>query len=196
MATSTTQLALPSGEKAPDTSVSVYGIIALGVSVVVGLGALLGAWASLRTTTPVWPPKGFKFDEYFGNTLFATILMAALAAWWGVHGVVKDARRQASVGFGLAVVLQGAFINLVTYSLRASKLSPSANGFGVLYYALNGAALAIAASGMLVAGAAAVRILGGQVTTRSPSLAWAAAWYVTLVMVAWAVVYTAIYVVQ
>ncbi|MHB8467044.1 MAG: cytochrome c oxidase subunit 3 [Acidimicrobiales bacterium] len=196
MATTEAQLALPSGEKSPDTSTTVYGVIALGVSGVVVLGALLGAWASLRSSTPVWPPKGFKFEEYFGNTLAVTILMAALAAWWGAYGVVKRERRQAAAGFGLTIFLELAFINLLTYALRSSKLSPSANGFGVIYYALSGAAIAIAATGVVVAGVTVARVLGGQVDREAPSLGWAAAWYSTFVMVAWAVVYTAIYVVQ
>jgi heme/copper-type cytochrome/quinol oxidase subunit 3 len=196
MSTTPPQLALPSGETPTDTSVTVYGIIVLGVAAVVMLGALLGAWATLRASTPIWPPKGFQFDEYFGNTLAVTALMAAFAGWWGLYGVVKGERRQAAAGFGLVVFLELAFINLSTYVLRASKLSPSANGFGVIYYALNGIAIAIAASGVLVAGVAAVRVLGGQVDRQAPSLAWAAAWYTTFVMVAWGVVYTAIYVVQ
>jgi heme/copper-type cytochrome/quinol oxidase subunit 3 len=190
------QLALPSGEKPADTTVTVYGVIALGVAAVVALAAMLGAWATLRSTTPVWPPKGFQFQEYFGNTLTVTLLMASLAGWWGLHGVVKGERRQGAAGFALAVFLEGAFINLATYVLRSSRLSPSANGFGVIYYALNGTAMAITITGMLVAGVAAARVLGGQATRQAPALAWAAAWYSTFVLIAWAVVYTAIYVVQ
>jgi heme/copper-type cytochrome/quinol oxidase subunit 3 len=56
--------------------------------------------------------------------------------------------------------------------------------------------MAITITGMLVAGVAAARVLGGQATRQAPALAWAAAWYSTFVLIAWAVVYTAIYVVQ
>lgn len=196
MATAEAQLALPTGEKPADGSIAVYGIVALGVAAVVMLGALLGAWATLRVDTPVWPPKGFRFEEYYGNTLFVTIAMASLASWWALSGVVKRDRRQASVGLALTIFLELAFINLATYALQASKLSPSSNGFGVIYYALNGTVIAITAAGVAVAGVVVARVLGGQVTKEAPSLAWAAAWFTTFVMVAWAVVYTAIYVVQ
>ena len=189
------QLALASGEQKEqrDTSVAVYGIIALGVALVVVLGAMVGAWASLRASTPVWPPKGFKFDEYFGNMLTVTMFMAALAGWWGVYGVVKRERRQAAAGFGLCAFLDGAFINLATYALRSSKLSPSQNGFGVLYYALHGTTIAIAGSGLLVAAVVAARVLGGH---DAKGIGWAAGWYGTFVMVAWTAAYTAMYVVQ
>lgn len=195
------QLALASGEHDEqdqreaerDASAAIYGVVAMGVALVVVLGAMLGAWASLRASTPVWPPKGFSFDEYFGNMLSVTILMAALAGWWGVYGVVKNDRRQAACGFGLCAFLDGAFINLATYALRSSKLSPSQNGFGVLYYALHGTSIAIAGSGLLVAAVVAARVLGGH---NAKGIGWAAGWYGTFVMVAWGAAYTAMYVVQ
>jgi len=196
MATAAPQLALPSGERTSDPSATVYGVIALGVSVIVMMGALMGAWLAIRSGTRVWPPKGAVIENYYGTTLSITMIMSALAGWWALYGVVRGSRRQAEAGLALCVVLEGAFINLMTYVIRGVKFGPGTHAYGTLYYAMNVAVIAVAITGMLVAGVALVRSLGGQVSPRQPQLGWSAAWYGTLVAVAWFVMYAAVYVVK
>ena len=195
MATTAEQLALPSAERRSDPSVTVYGILALGVSAVIVLGALFGAYLALRSGTKVWPPKGVVVQDYFGITLSFTALMAALTGWWALYGVRRGEQRQAAVALALQVFLQGASINLLTYVIRSSGLSPRTDAFAVVYYALNIAVVALLATGMGVGVVALARVLGGQVTPQEPALGWAAAWYGTFVSVGWMVMYTAVYVV-
>jgi heme/copper-type cytochrome/quinol oxidase subunit 3 len=196
MSTVTEPLALPSGERRPDPNVTVYGILAVGVSAVIVLGALFGAWLAIRSGTKVWPPKGVTVQDYFGVTLSATALMAALAGWWALYGVRRNERRQATLALSLEIFLQGAMINLLTYVIRSSGLSPRNNAYAVLYYALNVAVITIFATGMGVGAVTLGRVLGGQVTAQEPALGWAAAWYATFVSVAWLVMFTLVYVVQ
>jgi heme/copper-type cytochrome/quinol oxidase subunit 3 len=195
-----TQLALPSAEadsdNMTDTSVTVYGVVALGVAAIVFVGALLGAWLSIRMGTHPWPPKGFKVENYWGTTLSLTMIMSALAGWWIFYGVTRRERGQAAMAATLVLFFDVAFINLLTYVLRSSKIGPASNAYGLLYYALNGAIIAVVGTGLLVAGVTLARVLGGQVTVRDSGLAWAAAWYTTFVTVAWLVVYTATYVIS
>jgi heme/copper-type cytochrome/quinol oxidase subunit 3 len=194
-----TQLALPSGdalENVTDTSTTMYGVVALGVAGLVFMGALFAAWMTIRNGTHQWPPKGFVIQNYWGTTLSVTMVMGALAGWWTLYGVARRERGQAAMAAFLVILFDVAFINLLTYVLRSSKLHVSSSPYALLYYALNGAAMAVAASGILVAGVALARILGGQVTDREPGLAWGAAWYATCVMLAWLIVYTATYVIS
>ena len=86
-----------------------------------------------------------------------------------------------------------AFINLSTYVLAQGKFGPGTSPYGLIYYALNGAAIAFAGTGILVAIVTLARVLGGQVTPRAPALGWVAAWYTSLVTVAWLVVYGLVY---
>jgi heme/copper-type cytochrome/quinol oxidase subunit 3 len=188
------QLALPSGERDLDASVSVYGVIALGVAALTTVGALTAAWVTLRYDTAVWPAKGFIIQDYYGNVLAVTLIMSGIAGWWALYGVAHDDRRQSTVALGLVIFLQGAFLNLLTYVLRSAKLSPGSSAFGALYYALNGTMIVIGISGILVAAVTLARILGGHVTSREPSQVWVAAWYTTVVMTAWLIVYMATYV--
>lgn len=194
MATTADQLALPSGERRVDPTPAVFGIIAAGVASVVLVGALLGAWLALKSGTAVWPPKGVKVENYFGTTLSATVLMATLAGWWALFGVRRGERGQAAAALALVIFLQGAFINLLTYVIRGVHFGPATSPYGVLYYALNVAVIAIAASGMIVAAVSLARVLGGQVTPAEPQLGWAAAWYGTAVGAAWLGMYYAVYV--
>jgi cytochrome c oxidase subunit 3 len=194
--TTAPQLALPSGERRADPSITVYGVLALVVFWSVVLGTLAGAYVALRAGTPVWPPKGVTLQEYFDNTLLITAFIGAIGGWWGLYGVLRGERRQAIVGLALSVLMGGAFINLLTYVVRVSHLSPGQDAYGVLWYALVVAVGAIFATGIGVAGVALARVAGGQVTAADPTLAWCAAWYGTFVALSWVVMYYLVHVVQ
>jgi heme/copper-type cytochrome/quinol oxidase subunit 3 len=189
-------LALPSGERRADQSVPVYGILAMAVAAVGVMGALFAAYLVIRQGTPVWPPKGVVNQEYFDNTLAATALMAVLAGWWGLFGVRHGERRQAVLGFSLALFLDGAMINLLTYMVRSSHLSPHTSAYAVIYYALVTAVVAFYVTALVVTAVALGRTLGGQVTRDEPALAWAAGWYGTIVAACYLVMYYLIHVVQ
>jgi heme/copper-type cytochrome/quinol oxidase subunit 3 len=194
--TTAPQLALPSGERRADPSITVYGVLALTVFWLVVLGTLAGAYVALRAGTPVWPPKGVTLQEYFDNTLLITAFIGAIGGWWGLYGVLRGERRQAIVGLALSVLMDGAFINLLTYVVRVSHLSPRQGAYAVLWYALVVAVGAIFATGIGVAGVALARVAGGQVTAADPTLAWCAGWYGTLVALSWVVMYYLVHVVQ
>ena len=196
MTTTAPQLALPSGERRADPSITVYGVLALAVSSFVVLGTLAGAYVALRAGTPVWPPKGVTLQEYFDNTLLITAFIGAVGGWWGLYGVLRGERRQAIVGLALSVLMDGAFINLLTYVVRVSHLSPRQDAYAVLWYALIVAVGVIFATGIGVAGVALARVTGGQVTATDPTLAWCAAWYGSFVALSWVVMYYLVHVVQ
>ena len=190
------QLALTSGERRSDPSVTVYGVLALGVSFLMVMGTLVGVYVALRAGTPVWPPKGVTLQEYFDNTLLITALIAVVAGWWGLYGVRRGERRQAITGLALAIFMDGAFINLLTYMVRVEHLSPRQDAYAVLWYAMIVVVITAFASGIAVAGVALARVAGGQVTAAEPTLAWCAAWYGTFVAVTWLVMYYLVHVVQ
>lgn len=189
----TSQLALPSGEHKADQSLVVYGILALSVAALVVMGTLVGAYLAIRAGTPVFPPKGVVLQDYFANMLAGTALIGAFSSWWALYAVRRDEPRQATLGLGLTVFMEAALINLMTYVIRSSALSPRTDAYGVLYYAFNIAVIAIAGTGIAVALVALFRVLGGQVTARRPDVAWAAAWYATVVTLAFLVMYFFIY---
>jgi hypothetical protein len=196
MATEPAQLALPSGEPPADSSTAVYGIVALGIASAVAVGALFGAWLTLRSGTRVWPPKGVVPLNYFGTTLSVTGVIVIFAAWWGLFGIVKGERRQAVLGFGLTLFMQAAMVNLMTYVIRYSGLSPRTNAYSVMYYAISVTVIAILACGIGVSLVALLRTLGGQVSKAEPGMGWAAAWYATFTAVCGYIMYALVWVVK
>jgi heme/copper-type cytochrome/quinol oxidase subunit 3 len=188
-----TQLALPSGERKADPSVAVYGILALSVAVLVVMGTLVGAYLAIRAGTKVFPPNGVVLQDYYSNILGGTALIAGFGGWWALYAVRRDERRQAVVALAMTAFMDAALINLMTYVIRSSALSPRTDAYGVLYYAFNIAVIAITATGMVVALVAMFRVLGGQVTAREPGVGWAAAWYGTVVTLSFLIMYFFIY---
>ncbi len=190
------QLALPSGERRADPSITVYAVIALGVSLLVLLGGLASVYLAMRAGTRGWVPQGYVPQEYFDNTLLVTSIISVAAGWWGVYGVVKGARRQAVTALAIVVLMDAAFINLLTYVVRQSHLSPRQDAYGVVWYALVVAVAASFATGIAVALVALARVAGGLVTAADPTLAWCAGWYGTFVAAAWLVMYYLVHVVH
>lgn len=190
------QLALTSGERRFDPTVTIYGVVVLAVALLVAMGTLVAAYLALRAGTPVWPPKGVTLQEYFDNTLAITALLSAVAGWWGLYGVRHGDRRQAITGLALAIFMDAAFVNLMTYVAQVEHLSPRQDAYGVVWYALVVLVIASFASGIGVAAVAVARVVGGHVTAAQPALAWCAAWYGTFVAVIWLVMYYLVHVVQ
>jgi heme/copper-type cytochrome/quinol oxidase subunit 3 len=190
------QLALPSGERRADPSITVYAVLVLGVSVLVVLGGLTSVYLALRAGTHGWVPKGYVPQEYYDNTLLVTVIIMVVAGWWGVFGVVNGARRQAITALSIAVLMDAAFLNLLTYVVRQSHLSPRQDAYAVVWYALVVAVAAAFATSIGVAVVALVRVAGGLATAADPTLAWCAAWYGTFVAGAWLVMYYLVHVVH
>jgi heme/copper-type cytochrome/quinol oxidase subunit 3 len=157
------------------------------------MGGLTAAYLALRSGTQAWPPKGVTLHDYFGNMLAITVLMAAAFGWWVLYAVRRDEPRQAKIGLALAIFLQGAYVNLAVYVLAQGKFGPGTSPYGLISFALYGASIVLAGTGILVAITTLARLLGGQVTSRSPAMGWAAAWYTSLVAAGGLVTYALIY---
>jgi cytochrome c oxidase subunit III len=189
-------LALESGEKKTDPHLATFGVLALSVAMLVAFGALLGAWLSLRSGTPVWPPNGAPLDNYFGTVLSLTMLMGVLAAEWSAYGVRRRERGQAIAGLVLLLVFGLAFLNLLSYQLHVAHFGPATSAFGALYFAFH---LLMGSSVVAALGLASVtlaRLMGGQVSGADPALARSTAWFWHAVTVGWFVMYAAVYVVK
>jgi hypothetical protein len=190
------QLALPSGERRSDPSVTIHVMVAVGVALLMLLGGLASAYLAMRAGTRDWVPKGYVAQEYYDNTLLVTAIISVVAGWWGVFGAVKGERRQAITALGIVVLMDAAFLNLLTYVVRQSHLSPREGPFAVVWYALVIAVGAAFATGIGVAALTLARVAGGLVSAADPSLAWASAWYGTFVAGSFGVMYYLVHVVH
>jgi heme/copper-type cytochrome/quinol oxidase subunit 3 len=190
------QLALPSGERRSDPTTTIHVMVAFGVALLMLMGGVASVYLAMRAGTRGWMPQKYVAQEYFDNTLLVTAIIGVVAGWWAVYGVVKGARRQAVTALAIVVLMDAAFLNLLTYVVRQSGLSPRQDAFAVVWYALVVAVGGAFATGIGVAAVALARVAGGLVNTADSALAWAAAWYGTFVAGTWLVMYYLIHVVH
>jgi heme/copper-type cytochrome/quinol oxidase subunit 3 len=140
-------------------------------------GALLGAYLHLRGQGGRWVPEGVEFDNYLGNMLMITVLLASLAAQWAVSAVKRGEARQATAALGVSIGIGLAFFNLLWYTASLQHYDPGSHAYGAVVIAL-GASLTIVV--LLAVGFAALtmlRVRGGQVSAGNPDQVWATAWF-------------------
>lgn len=189
-------LALESGEKKSDPHLATFGAVTFAVALIMGVGALLGAWLSLRSGTAVWPPKGVQIQNYYGTTLSITMLLGMLAAEWAAYGVRKSERGQAIGALSIVVMLGLAFVNLLTYTVRVAHFGPGTSAYGAVFFAFNLVVGTGVSAVTLLALWSLLRLLGGQLSVAEPGMARSTAWLWHAVAVAWFVMYAAVYVVK
>jgi heme/copper-type cytochrome/quinol oxidase subunit 3 len=186
-------LALPAGTSVERHHVLNLGVLLLGGSTVMVNLALAGAYINLRALAAEWPPGAIRLDNYHGTTVFLTLLLSSVMAEWGVYSIRRNNTRQATAAFITTIGLGAAALNLIWYLGTQLGFGPRDHAYGTTFYAfliVNGVAVAIA---VVVALVALLRLLGGQVTARSPELARAACWYWQAVVLSWTVAYVTLY---
>jgi heme/copper-type cytochrome/quinol oxidase subunit 3 len=189
-------LALESGERRSDPNLVTFGVVTLAASLLVAFGALFAAWLSLRSGTPVWPPKGVAIENYYGTTLSLTMFFGVFAAEWASWAVKKGERLQAVAAYVLVIALGLAMVNLLSFTVHGSHFGPATHAYGAVFFAFN---ILMGVSVIAAVGAAIValtRFLGGQVSGREPALSRSAAWLWHAATAGWLVMYTAIYVIK
>lgn len=176
-ATSPSMAALPAAGGERPRNVIATGTAFLVAGGTTFFGVLVAAYIQLRATTHPWPPKGVKLDNYLGNLLVITMLLAAVTVQWAVSAVLRDERRQATAALAITIGLGLAFINLLSYSASRQSFGPADHPYGLVVTAL------AASVGIVVSVAIAFclltlfRVRGSQVTAADPDQARATAWF-------------------
>jgi len=173
----TTMAALPSaGGTRPRTLLATGTALACAGSTML-LGALLASFIEIRAATKVWPAKGIKIDNYLGNMLVITMLLATVSAAWAVSAVKRGERRQGAAAFGITAGFGLAYLNLLSYSIARQHVAMNSSAYAGLVgaMALVLAVLVAAAIGLVVL--TIFRVMGEQVGAANPDQARAAAWF-------------------
>jgi cytochrome c oxidase subunit 3 len=186
-------LALESRERAPDRHLTTYGALVYAVAIVAAFGALLAAYVTLRSGLPVWPPKGVKLQDYYGNTLSITMLIVVVVAEWSAWAVRREERSQAIGAFAILIVLGAAFLNLLSYVVSAAHFGPGSHPYGAVYFSFAVLTAVSVGVAMIATIVTLVRMLGAQVSAREPALARSTAWLWHAAVIGWFIVYFAEY---
>jgi heme/copper-type cytochrome/quinol oxidase subunit 3 len=192
----TAPLALPpAGRKRP------ANLLNIGVLVVVTGGlalfvALVSTYVSLGHVTKAWPPNGFHLDVYRGNMLAITAAMSAVTVEWAWYSVKHGDPAQGTWGLLLTAGFGCAFLLLLWQVAAKVGFGPGdakMGAFAVVFFAMVVASGAAAALGIVAVLMVLPRVLGRQMTASNNEVLRAVAWYWDFVVVAWMLVYAALW---
>jgi heme/copper-type cytochrome/quinol oxidase subunit 3 len=196
MAATSTMLGLPAGGRGRPANVLSVATLLAGVAELMTIGALVAAYLNVRGLALRWPPKGVSLDNYLGTTLTITMALSAITAEWAVYSMRRGNRRQSLSALILTLTFGVAFLNLLWYIGTQLGFGPADGSYGVLVYALLIGVGVIGALGIAFLLVALFRTVGGQVTPADPSVTRAAAWHWHVVVLAWLLVFMALYLLQ
>jgi heme/copper-type cytochrome/quinol oxidase subunit 3 len=192
----TTPLALPpAGRSRPRNLINIATLVLVtGGSAL--FAVLIAAYVGVGHGSHVWPPAGVSIDEYVGNMLALTAIMSAITAEWAAYSIKRADTAQATWGLLLTAGLGVSFLLLlwqlgskVGFGPGAVKVGP----FAVLFFALIGAAGALALFGLVAVLAALARTIGRQMTPANHEMIRAIAWIWDFVVVGWLAVFATVW---
>jgi cytochrome c oxidase subunit 3 len=175
--------------------VLLIGTAFAGAAAAMAFAGMLATYLGLRAHAlefgADWLPPGVSIPLMPGTMGFVTLALSSMMVQWAVYAVGNDDRPAAYFALGLTLVLGFAYVVDVAYyytQVGATVRDPS--GFGVLFYGITGAHLAMTGAGMVFILLMAFRTLGGSYSGRDREGVAAAAlfWHTTVA------VYTAIWI--
>ena len=162
------------------------GVAVGGVAVAALMGGLIGAYLALKAVPGPFVPDGVEFDNYTAATLTITAVLAMVMIEWAKYGIKKDFRGQALFGFGMAVLLQIAFLNALSYLITTKLGYEAADGpYQTVVYALLVVPFLLVVASLLTTILTWLRAIGHQVTNDNFHVARAAALVVHIAGLAW-----------
>jgi heme/copper-type cytochrome/quinol oxidase subunit 3 len=168
-------------------------VVALGASVLMGVGGLGAAYMALRFGDDKFVDPKMYFNNYAATMALVSLALASFAANWGAVSARIGNRRWASTGFGLAALIGLATLNLVWFIGKGVAL-PIGNGpYAVVMYALLTVGGIAVFAGFLSSIAGLVSSFGGHTGPSSPSLAKAAAWGQHIAGLTWLIVFALVF---
>jgi heme/copper-type cytochrome/quinol oxidase subunit 3 len=166
-----------------------------GAAVAALMGGLIGAYLALKAAPGPFLPDNVEFDNYTAATLTITTVLAMVMIEWAAYGIRKGFRGQALFGFGMAVLLQVAFLNALYYLLTTKLGFEAADGpYQTVVYALLVVPFLLVLASLLTTILTWLRAIGHQLTTDNLHVARAAAIVVHIAGLAWIAAHYTVYV--
>ncbi|HEX2038227.1 MAG TPA: cytochrome c oxidase subunit 3 [Acidimicrobiales bacterium] len=173
----TTTHALPAGGGERPRNILTLTSLALGSGGLMFFAALVGAYVHLRNRIEHFHPEEAHLDQYLGNMLVITLLLATVTAEWGHSAVRRGIRRQATTAYSITVGLGAAFLFLLWHTGVQAGYGPASHEYGLVVSTMAITLGIVVGLGVGFAALTLFRVLGGQVSAAEPDQARAAAWY-------------------
>jgi heme/copper-type cytochrome/quinol oxidase subunit 3 len=188
--------ALPAAPPAPPQRQVFVATALAGGAAVMLVGGMLAVWILQRERAldagTTWLPEGITIPEVPANVMLIGVWGICVFAQWASWSARRADRAHTAVALGLVAVMGVALINAQAYVYVQMGL-PVADetGYGAMFFAITGTAIALFIVGIGYAGVAAFRFLGGRMADREIVAAHALFWYVLAAVftAVWLIVY-------
>ena len=159
------------------------------------IGGMLSIWVLLRERVVDNGgrfPVDYIIPEVASNVMLMTVWALCLFAQWAVYSGTRGDRAHTALALGVSGLLAIAFINAQAFVYVDMGVEINETYYGVLFYAITGAMLALVIAGLVFSTVAAFRALGGRLGETEILSAHALYWY--FIAIAYSAVWFVVYV--
>ena len=195
MSTATGQLALPPAALPAPRRQLFIGTAVACVAATMLMGGMLAIWVLLRERVVDGGgrfPVDYIIPEVATNVMLMTVWALCLFAQWAVYSGTRGDRAHTALALGVSGLLAIAFINAQAFVYVDMGVEINETYYGVLFYAITGAMLALVIAGLVFSTVAAFRALGGRLGETEILSAHALYWY--FIAIAYSAVWFVVYV--
>jgi cytochrome c oxidase subunit III len=177
------------------TSGPVLGMVVFVASEAMFFATFFGAYFTIYSVNPVWPPAGFPhLKPELATVLTVVLVSSSLTLQLGVRAIRRDRARLLLFWVGLTILLGTTFLGLQLYDYSLLGFSVRDGIFGSLFYVMTGLHMAHVFGGVVFLVLVLLQGLGGQLSDASHDSLEAGAIYWHFVDVVWICLFTTFYV--
>jgi len=178
------------------TSGPVLGMVVFVASEAMFFATFFGAYFTIYSVNPVWPPAGFpRLEPELATVLTVLLVASSVTLQVGVRAIRRDRTRAMLVWLGLTILLGAGFLGLQFYDYSLLGFGVRDGIFGSLFYVMTGLHMAHVFGGVVFLVLVLVQGLGGQLTHAHHDSIEAGSIYWHFVDVVWICLFTTFYVI-
>jgi cytochrome c oxidase subunit III len=178
------------------TSGPVLGMVVFVASEAMFFATLFGAYFTIYSVNPVWPPAGFpRLKPELATVLTVVLVSSSLTLQLGVQAIRRDRAHLLLFWVGLTILLGATFLGLQLYDYSLLGFGVRDGIFGSLFYVMTGLHMAHVFGGVVFLALVLLQGLGGQLSDASHDSLEAGAIYWHFVDVVWICLFTTFYLV-
>ena len=176
------------------TSGPVLGMVVFVASEAMFFATFFGAYFTIYSVNPVWPPAGFpRLEPELATVLTVLLVASSVTLQIGVRAIRRDRTRAMLVWLGLTILLGAGFLGLQLYDYSLLGFGVRDGIFGSLFYVMTGLHMAHVFGGVVFLVLVLSQGLGGQLTHAHHDSMEAGSIYWHFVDVVWICLFTTFY---
>jgi cytochrome c oxidase subunit III len=175
------------------TSGPVLGMVLFVASEAMFFATFFGAYFTIYSVNPTWPPAGFRLEPELAAVLTAVLVTSSGTLQLGVRAIRRDRVRAFLGWLALTILLGVTFLGLQLYDYSTLRFGVRDGIFGSVFYVMTGLHMAHVFGGAVFLAVVLVQGVGGQISDASHDSVEAGAIYWHFVDVVWIGLFTTFY---